>query len=149
MRPITRVPETIAKGMATFRPLFWREAGFEHGSRYGTGLVVSPNKTLQGIDDLQGWARPAPARRAMHAGVFEAGWDDTALLQRHRAAVAGEYRGADVPSFLSLGPWGIPSVGPSAMQSAGPMTPSPTVQHYCRRWGPQWWQTARGAMGST
>ena len=93
MLPITRVPETIAKGMAKFRPLFCREEGFEHVSRYVTGLVVSPNKTLQGIYDLQVWERQAPSRRAMHAGVFEAGWDDTALMQRHRAAVAGEYRG--------------------------------------------------------
>jgi hypothetical protein len=30
----------------------------------------------------------------MHAGVFEAGWDANALMQRHRAAVAGEYRGS-------------------------------------------------------
>jgi hypothetical protein len=93
MLPITCVPETIVKGMAKFRPLFCREEGFEHVSRYGTGLVVSPNKTLQGIDDLQVWERQAPSRRARHAGVFEAGWDDPALMQRHRTAVAGEYRG--------------------------------------------------------
>jgi hypothetical protein len=79
--------------MAKFRPLFCREEGFEHVSRYGTGLVVSPHKTLRGIYDLQVWERQAPSRRAMHAGVFEAGWDDTALMPRHRAAVAGAYRG--------------------------------------------------------
>ena len=92
MLPITRVPETIAKGMAKFRAVFCREEGFEHVSRYVTGLIVSPNKTLQGIYDLQVWDRPAPSRRAMHASVFEAGWDAAALMQRHRAAVAGADR---------------------------------------------------------
>ncbi|HEY7490350.1 MAG TPA: hypothetical protein VIH59_04500 [Candidatus Tectomicrobia bacterium] len=29
----------------------------------------------------------------MHAGIFEAGWDDAALVQRHRAAIASDYRG--------------------------------------------------------
>jgi hypothetical protein len=46
MLPITRVPETIAQGMAKFRSVFCREEGFEHVSRYVTGLVMSPNKTL-------------------------------------------------------------------------------------------------------
>jgi hypothetical protein len=93
MLPITRVPETIATGMAQFRSVFCREEGFEHVSRYVTGLIVSPNKTLQGIYDLQVWDRQAPSRRAMHAGVFEAGWDDAALMQRHRAVIAEDYRG--------------------------------------------------------
>jgi hypothetical protein len=93
MLPITRVPETIAQGMAKFRSVFCREEGFEHVSRYVTGLVISPNKTLQGMYDLQVWDRQAPSRRAMHAGVFEAGWDDAGLMQQHRAEVAGNYRG--------------------------------------------------------
>jgi hypothetical protein len=93
MLPITRVPETIANGMAKFRAVFCRAEGFEHVSRYVTGLIISPNKTLQGIYDLQVWDQQTPSRRAMHAGVFEAGWDDDALMQRHRAEVAGDYRG--------------------------------------------------------
>jgi hypothetical protein len=93
MLPITRVPETIAKGMAHFRPIFCRQEGFEHVSRYVTGLILRPNKTLQGIYDLQVWDRQAPSRRAMHAGVFEAGWNDAALMQQHRAMVASDYRG--------------------------------------------------------
>jgi hypothetical protein len=90
---ITRVPETIAQGMDKFRSVFCREEGFEHVSRYVTGLVLSPNKTLQGMYDLQVWKKRAPSRRAMHAGVFEAGWDDDMLMQRHRAEVAADYRG--------------------------------------------------------
>jgi hypothetical protein len=73
MLSITRVPETIAHGMAKFRPIFCRKEGFEHVSRYVTGLVMSPNTTLQGIYDLQVWGHRPPSRRAMHAGVFEAG----------------------------------------------------------------------------
>jgi hypothetical protein len=88
MLPITRVPETIANGMAKFRSICCREAGFDHVSRYVTGLILSPNKTLQGIYDLQVWEQQAPARRAMPAGVFAAGWDDDALMRRHRAEVA-------------------------------------------------------------
>jgi hypothetical protein len=93
MLPITRVPETSANGMAKFRPVFCREEGFDHVSRYVTGLVISPNKTLQGIYDLQVWEGERPSRRAMHAGVFEAGWDDDALMPRHRAEVATNYLG--------------------------------------------------------
>src|SRR5919108_1609279 len=51
MLPITGVPETIARGMAGFRDLLCRKEGFEHASRYVTGLIISPNKTRQGIDD--------------------------------------------------------------------------------------------------
>jgi hypothetical protein len=51
MLPITGVPETIARGMAGFRDLFCRKEGFEHASRYVTGLILSPNKTRQGIYD--------------------------------------------------------------------------------------------------
>lgn len=54
---------------------------FEHVSRYITGLLLSPNKTLQGIHGQQVWPETADvSRRAMHAGVFEAGWDSEGLL---------------------------------------------------------------------
>jgi hypothetical protein len=93
MLPITGIPETIARGMAGFRDLFCRTEGFEHISRYVTGLILSPNKTLQGIYELQVWDRETPSRRAMHAAVFEAGWDSRALMQRHRTQVAREHQG--------------------------------------------------------
>src|SRR5919204_3732678 len=93
MLPITGIPETIAKGLAGFRDLFCRKEGFEHISRYVTGLILSPNKTLQGIYELQVWDRDTPSRRAMHAAVFEAGWVSHALLQRHRATLGpGHHR---------------------------------------------------------
>jgi hypothetical protein len=94
MLPIVGVPETIRRGMAPYRDVFCREAGFEHISRYVTGLLLNPNKTLQGLYDVQVWARePAPSRRAMHAAVFEAGWDAEALMPHHRAVIAREHRG--------------------------------------------------------
>jgi len=94
MLPRVGVPETIRQGLAPYRDVCCRDAGFEHVSREVTGLLLSPNKTLQGLYALQGWDRePAPARRARHAAVFEAGWDAEALMPRPRAMVAREHRG--------------------------------------------------------
>jgi hypothetical protein len=93
MLPMCGVPETVRRGLAPYRELFCREAGFEHVSRYVTGLMLSPNKTLQGIYDLQVWGDEPPSRRAMHTAVFEAGWDADGLLPQHRAIVAPEHRG--------------------------------------------------------
>src|SRR5919199_1634699 len=93
MLPICGVPTTIQRGMAPYRDLFCRDEGFTHISRYITGLILSPNKTLQGIYDLQVWDAESPSRRAMHAAVFEAQWDAEALMARHRAVVAQEHGG--------------------------------------------------------
>ena len=95
MLPLVGVPPAVADGLAPYRDLFCREAGFEHVSRYITGLLLSPHKTLQGIDGQQIWPRAqgGVSRRAMHAAVFEAGWDSAGLLARHRAVVAGAHRG--------------------------------------------------------
>jgi hypothetical protein len=74
--------------------VFCRAEGFDHVSRYITGLLLSPHKTLQGIYDGQVWEPGAPrSRRAMHEAVFEAGWDADALMPHHRAVVACEHRG--------------------------------------------------------
>ena len=60
MFPIVEAPETIASGMENYRDVFSRDEGFDHVSRYVTGLVISPNKTLQGIYDLQVWEADVP-----------------------------------------------------------------------------------------
>ena len=57
MLPIIEVPKTIALGMENYRDVFCRDKGFDYVSRYVTGLIISPNKTLQGIYDLQVWDR--------------------------------------------------------------------------------------------
>ena len=94
MLPIVEVPETIRQGLVKYRTLFCRDAGFEHVSRYITGLILSPNKTLQGIHALQVWeAAPGPSRRAMHEAVFEAGWAAETLMPHHRRVIAPEHRG--------------------------------------------------------
>ena len=94
MLPIVGGPETIRRGLAPYRDVFCRDAGFEHISRYMTGLLLSPNKTWQGLYDVQVWPGDhTPSRRAMHAAVFEAGWDAAALMPHHRAVIAHEHRG--------------------------------------------------------
>ena len=93
MIPIVEVPETIAEQMKNYRDIFCREEGFDHVSRYVTGLIISPNKTLQGIYDLQVWEDNKPSRRSMHGSVFEYGWDSTELIQRHREIVSPSHKG--------------------------------------------------------
>lgn len=93
MLPVIEVPEIIANGMSKYRDVFCRDEGFEHVSRYVTGLIISPNKTLQGIYDWQVWDDEKPSRRAMHEAVFEAGWDSPSLMQQHRLTVAEDHHG--------------------------------------------------------
>ncbi len=94
MLPIVEIPETIGRSLAPSRSLFCREAGFEHSGRYVSGLILSPNTTLQGLYDLQVWADESPpSRRAMHEAVFEAGGASEALMPRHRAVVSRDHRG--------------------------------------------------------
>jgi len=92
MLPIVGVPETIRKGLRPYRDLFRRGKGFEHVSRYVTGLIVSPNKTWQGIYANQVWEEDKPTRRTMHEAVFEAGWEAEHLVPRPRTLIAPEHR---------------------------------------------------------
>jgi hypothetical protein len=87
------VPKTVRKGLHPYRDLFRRDEGFEYVSRYVTGLLISPNKTLQGIYAEQVWPEKRPSRRAMHESVFEAQGDAEELLPRHRRLIAPEHRG--------------------------------------------------------
>jgi hypothetical protein len=94
MLPIVGVPETLRQGLAKYRPIFCRDAGFAHISRSITGLILSPHKTLQGIDALQVWEEEqAPSRRAMHEAVCEAGWAADRLMPHHRQVSAPDQRG--------------------------------------------------------
>jgi hypothetical protein len=94
MVPLVGVPETIRRGLAPYREVFCRAEGFEHLSRYVTGLILSPHKTLQGLYDLQVWEPGAPhSRRAMHEAVCEAGGAADTLMPHHRTIIAGAYRG--------------------------------------------------------
>ncbi len=86
------VPPTIAEQLGKYRDLFCRAAGYEHVSRYVSGLLLSENKTLQGIYGQWIQTEDSASRRAMHAAVFEAGWQSGELMPRHRAVVAKEHR---------------------------------------------------------
>lgn len=94
MVPFVGVPDTIARGMRAYRSIFCRAAGFEQVSRYISGLLLSENKTLQGIAAQQVYPQGVgTSRRAMHAAVFEAGWDSERLMQQHRVLVGKQHQG--------------------------------------------------------
>lgn len=103
MLPIVSIPASIEEALRSYRTIFSREEGFAWVSRYLTGLLVSPNKTVQGIYDLLVWpdSEHAPSRRAMHASLFETGWSSDALIGHHRQEVGHLYR-AGGRSGLSL-----------------------------------------------
>lgn len=92
MLPIVKVPVSIQEVMKSYRNLFVRDAGFEHICRYVTGLLISANKTLQGIYDLQRWEGNPVSCRAMHQSIFESGWKSEQLMSRHRKVVSQDYR---------------------------------------------------------
>jgi hypothetical protein len=57
-------------------------------------LLLSENKTLQGIAAQQVCHSGEKVnRRAMHAAVFEAGWDSGVLMEQHRAIVSQRHPG--------------------------------------------------------
>ena len=94
MLPLVGIPKTVANFLQSYRDVFCREEGFEHIKRYISGLLLSPNKTLQGI--YSQWVGPQGkrvSRRAMHEAVFEANWQRSELMEHHRAIVADEHRG--------------------------------------------------------
>ena len=92
--PLVGVPKSIAESLEKYRELFPRAKGFETVSRFITGLILSPNKTLEGIHSQQLWEKDrAIKRRAMHHAVFEAGWKSEEIMPKHRERVASEHRG--------------------------------------------------------
>jgi hypothetical protein len=92
MLPVVGVPQTVQRQMRPYRDLVRRSEGFEYVSRYVTGLLISANKTLQGIHANQVWEGNKPGYRTMHEAVFEAGWEAEELLPRHRRLIAPEHR---------------------------------------------------------
>jgi|SRR5262245_11870239 len=63
---MTGVPPTIANGMQNYHDVFFREAGYEHVSRYVSGLVLSKNKTLQAIHAQQVWPEGKEVSRSFY-----------------------------------------------------------------------------------
>ena len=66
MLPLVGIPKTVAQFLKQYRQVFCKEAGFKHISRYINGLLISPNKTLQGIYSQLVWDETEKlGRRAM------------------------------------------------------------------------------------
>jgi hypothetical protein len=55
MIPLVEVPKSIADYLESYEELFKRKKGFEIVSRFITGLILSPNKTLESIHSQQFW----------------------------------------------------------------------------------------------
>jgi len=93
MIPIVAVPKAVLEWLEPYREMFAREAGFQHVARYITGLLSSPNKTLQGIHALQIWPEgESRSRRAMHEAVMEGAWAPRELLRLHQKEVEEQTR---------------------------------------------------------
>jgi hypothetical protein len=129
--PIVGGPATVRQGMAPPRELCCRAEGFAHVSRSGTGLSLSPPKTLQGIYAGQGWEPGAGrSRRARQAAVVETGGDAEALRPHHRAVIAGAHRGCgregssvdgtSAPHERGLNIWGVTQAGEHVAKRLGP-----------------------------
>lgn len=92
--PLVGIVPTLQRFLAAYRGVFCRDKGFEHISRYVNGLLLSANKTLQGIYAQIVWPNGQQvSRRAMHEAVFEAGWTRDDLMRCHRQTIAPNYRG--------------------------------------------------------
>jgi hypothetical protein len=72
MLPLAGIPKTVAEFLKSYRKVFCKEAGFQHISRYINGLLMSPNKTLQGIYSqvVVSDKEDKVSCRAMHEAVF-------------------------------------------------------------------------------
>ena len=89
MLPLVGVTSTIAEFLKPYRRVFSREEEFKHISNYINGLVLSENKTLQGIHSrIVSEKEEKVSRRAMHQAVFEAGWKYSELMEQQRKVVA-------------------------------------------------------------
>ncbi len=94
MLPLAGIPESVADFMSEFREFFKRERGFEIVERYIAGLILSGNKTLEGIHSQLLWQEGEEIkRRGMHNAVFEADWQREKWMPRHRQKVSKEHRG--------------------------------------------------------
>jgi hypothetical protein len=94
MIPLVGVPKSIGEYLEPYRELFKRQKGFETVSRFITGLILSPNKTLESIHSQQFWLEgKGIKRRAMHHAVFEAEWDSEGIMPKHREILASEHKG--------------------------------------------------------
>ena len=88
MLPPVTIPGTIRAGLTPYREVFCREEGFDHISRYVTGLLLSPNTTLQGIYAGQIWSKETPLLELCHPWLHR-----VAYKQRTEIALERRYDG--------------------------------------------------------
>jgi len=94
MLPLVGIPKTVVQFLKQYRKVFCREAGFKHISNYINGLLMSSNKTLQGIYSQLVWNETEKvSRRAMHESIFEGGWKYEELMQQQRKVVSPIHQG--------------------------------------------------------
>ena len=94
MFPLVGIPKTLEQFLQPYRKVFRKQAGFKHISRYISGLLMSENKTLQGIYHNIVWQEEEKvSRRAMHEAVFETGWSEEKLMEQHRRGLSSVHRG--------------------------------------------------------
>ena len=94
MFPLVGIPSSISNWLQGYRRVFCRKAGFEHICRYISGLLLSPNKTLQGIySRLVFTDGERVSRRAMHESIFESGWSVSEFMSQHRQEVSNFHHG--------------------------------------------------------
>ena len=84
----------MKQSVAVLMKLFMGETPKTTLHRFITGLILSPNKTLEGIHREQFWEKGTELkRRGMHHAVYEAGWDSEQIMPKHREIIASEHRG--------------------------------------------------------
>ena len=88
--------------MDSYRNIFFKDSGFNSICRYVSGLILSPNKTLQGIHSFQSYLHDSTSRRSMHEAVFESNWDDEELMLKYRQNLRNEYSKGKGLSVVSL-----------------------------------------------
>ena len=94
MIPLVGISASVAKFLQSYRNVFCKQAGWKHINRYINGLLISPNKTLQGIYEQIVWHQEQKvSRRAMHEAVFEAQWQYQQLMKSHRQKIDVIHRG--------------------------------------------------------
>ena len=94
MTPLVGISSSVAKFLQSYHHVFCKQAGWKHINRYINGLLISPNKTLQGIYKQIVWDEDDKvSRRAMHEAVFEAQWQYQQLMKSHRQKIDVIHRG--------------------------------------------------------
>ena len=96
-------PDIIINYMNNYRTVFCKDAGFNHICNFVTGLIINPNKTLQGIYNASITDRNQSSRRASHKAIFESnGWDANELLKKHREVVSKDHYKKGKKEIISL-----------------------------------------------